>query len=441
MILLIASLLMALTTPVAIDAANSAIQVEHAIYPGGEYGGALYFADAENDTEYYTVYKSTDGGETWALQDAANAPGSPWSNDDTAFTDGVFHVLIRNSSTGRIDYITFNCATDSYGTRLYGSAGNNSPANAGDGIQFVIPRDDGTFWVGFADDGVSPAVLYIVPFDGADFGTPVDIHAGPAEASTHDAAAWGYRYDSDADELRLLLSYSVFGQPKPVYYRRFDGAAGTASLFLSDISVASGDNFYNSASIAKFNGKIAVAYVKKSSDSPGDNSVYIARSDVSDGDSPSWTHDEVARDVFDGERDHPADIESTAHLGVGGGTLYCWFLAYSHWDGTPPGYADSLDGNAIAFITTADVVTWAAPVVVYDWIDDPAYADTDWLNSNMAVFVGDGGFHLFMDTGEDADGYNQHTLYFGPGATAITYAYFGQPIAAINSNEFGIYAH
>ena len=88
-----------------------------------EVGSALYAVTRGSPTgatSRVTVWKSTDGGETWAAQDAADQP-LPFSTCISVARQGdVLYVAYADSGTHALLIKPFDATTDQWGTEVTG---------------------------------------------------------------------------------------------------------------------------------------------------------------------------------------------------------------------------------------------------------------------------------------------------------------------------------
>src|SRR5260370_15904794 len=139
-------------------------------------GSALYVFSALHSGSFNTsgVFKSTDGGNTWAQKDSANAPAAEGSvvfdSVGNRFICAVAHPVLP--STAPIFLQDFNFATDTWGV-AYATGG---PASIG--TFQVFKRPDGTIAVFYSTTSPPPGgttTLRAGVWNGASWISDIDV--------------------------------------------------------------------------------------------------------------------------------------------------------------------------------------------------------------------------------------------------------------------------
>jgi hypothetical protein len=185
-------------------------------------GANLYAALVDFLTSHVNVYKSTDGGLTWATMDSANRPICA-NALDVLLVGTVFHLLYPTAANV-LKHITFDTATDTFGP-----VSVDGPGNAA--VPRIAQFSSGDFCIGY-NDSVDPLfTVKLLIFSGGAWGAAVPV---PTPQPNITGLIIG------PDNVARCLYMNEHVSPMQVLFRTFTnaGVLGPANLIFSSTYIA-----------------------------------------------------------------------------------------------------------------------------------------------------------------------------------------------------------
>lgn len=328
------------------------------------------------------IFKSTDGGLTWARQDQAGEPNDSGFTFlyDASFFDGSRYIYIyyRDTSLGtkHPGLVIFDTNTDTYGTPIVDFA---QFSVGSDPAWVVLTQASTATFVFFMDNPGVNGLSYLKESSGAWDASAVVV-IGPIGSTS-----WLITGAIDgSDNFHLFYAdLALFAGTYDVKYIPVS-AAGTPGAAVSLKTVTSSDPF-NSGVARIWNNSIVLPYI----DPPAPNIApkVLIGTPVS---APVWTTEDVDAGTVAPQFTGSFPILS---VGLDGNLNYDWIV----WD---------QGGNTVEEIwrNTRTVSGWGTPVLVYDKLtNQPALPTFEGLHTLAAVQMISGGW--LWGVAMDVDGH------------------------------------
>ncbi len=471
---------MAVSTPVVVCPAS----FDHPRYsarskelPGITYvGGSLYWL-LWDETQGVDMFKSTDSGATWAIQDHA---GSPWNALTTpvymgcaCYGGGKFHYIYNDYENDKTFYQTFDPATDTWSEATDLALESHGYDDTNMSMRCVY-RSDGTIVFSYRDSSYVANLAVLT--DGAVTSSAIAVDAGNV--------AFDQMLVDDNDVVHILwydvTPYRFYNANRYLRHKSWDGDIFSATTNAIDNQGPTGyaSGLYFRVGLAAIHGNTLVipfgketAYWSYTYSNPGyydetfPSNCVIAVSYTESLTPPSWHSVEVTDDS-DGETKRPTIIP-TYNNGYAPAAVYCeskwqvyWcseyqlFGYYAYWDPPVPRFY-----NYIYRCTSTDLATWTDPEQVFDsrYFDDalivPPTAEgrdyffhaatvtpivTDAGGQGLGALVGFSG-PLVVDADLSVVSYHLGASFAVHDVTAANFAFFGSGRGARTTNGFGFF--
>ncbi len=336
-------------------------------YSGPErlYAVTWSFVDPTLDNPFVRVFKSTDAGSTWVLQDGANSPQMGSAIFDVQQTGNSLLVLFQHDTTNLLTFKAFDVSTDTWGVNS--TAGPDpSMGTAEDlpGFKFVIVNS-GDLWVFYNYSTLNnrEGSKYVV-FSTGTWGSPTDFNA---EALNVRFPFTKLVYDTSADVIHVI-SLNTPGNTAPTTWSVKHQPITTAGVIGSTTTCGTiGPSRAGAIPVAapdvgkctiSGNSLIVPTTYFQTIFTAGTNQIQVLVGTPLS--APVWTTNLINTLSLP---THEQDYESTSF--VSGGTVYVfWVFLVSQLSTTTDDklyYCSSTDAG----------VTWSAPTLHYDAVANP----------------------------------------------------------------------